>query len=57
MCKRKIVLNDNKKIEVINIYEESGKTFEDILTETIKNIKIQKQTTIINKGKVKKGDF
>jgi len=56
MCKRKTILNDNKKIEVISIYENDGKNFADILTQAIKNIKIQKQMVIKYK-KVKKGDF
>ena len=46
MYKQKIKNDDKNIIEVINIYEENGKNFEDILTETIKNIKIQKQMVI-----------
>jgi len=47
---------DDKTIEVINIYEENGKKFEDILTETIQKSRIQKQW-LSNTGKVKKENF
>ena len=57
MYKRKIVFNDvEKKTEIINIYEDNDKNFEDILTEAIKNIKI-KSKWLSNTTKVKKGDF
>ena len=54
MCKQKNILNDNKKIEVINIYEDNGKNFEDILTQAIKNIKFQ-QSIVIKYKKSQKG--
>ena len=56
MCKQKIVFKDEKKIEIINIYDDNGKNFEDILTKAIKSIKIDKQW-LSNTTKVKKGDF
>jgi len=56
MYKQKIKNND-KKIEVVNIYDENGENFEDILTETIKNIKLQKQSVIKYKKSEKGGLF
>ena len=55
MCKQKVI-NDDKKIEVINIYEDNGKNFEEILTQTLKVLKF-KSKWLSNTRKVKKEDF
>jgi len=57
MYKRKNASNNvDKKIEIVNIYEDNNKNFEDILTEAIKNIRI-KSKWLSNTKKDKKGDF
>ena len=55
MCKQKLS-NDDKNIEVINIYEDNGEDFEDILTETIKILRY-KSEWLSNTKKVNKEDF